>query len=247
MRINIAATFVVICVLSLSVAEMANAQRGGGRGGGRGGFGRGGGNGVLGLLQNESVMTEIELVDEQKDEIQTIQDELRQEMRERMEEMRDSDMSREERREAFMGMREEMEERQEEIEQQIEGVLLPEQLKRLKQLEIQRSARRTGGGAMGVLASDELMEKLGIDEEQRKKLEEKAAEVKKKLQERIKKLTKEAEDDILSVLSPSQRKEFREKIGESFEFEDGNDRRGRGGDRGGRGGDRRGGRPENDA
>ena len=63
-----------------------------------------------------------------------------------------------------------------------------------------------------------MLEELGIDEEQKKKLEEKIEEVRKEVEKKIKEIRKEAEDDILSVLTSEQRKMFREKIGETFDF-----------------------------
>lgn len=223
----------VVLVMSFSFAEMASAQPGGR--GGRGFFG-GFESGYLGLLRNESVMEEIELVDDQREEIEQIQDEMRQEMRDRMMEMRDSDMSPEQRRESFMALREEMEERQQGFQAQIEKVLLPGQLKRLKQLEVQSSARRSGRGMMGALTNDSMLEELGVDEKQKKELEEKAAELRQKLEEKIKKITADAEEELLSVLSSEQRKTFREMVGSSFDFGQDFERRGlRGGrDRGDR-------------
>ena len=236
MRIRVFATAIAaVCVLSICFADVASAQPGGRGGfGGRGFFG--GNDGWMGLLRNESVMNEIELVDDQKEEIAAIQDELREEMRERMMEMRD--VPREERREMFTEMREEMEERQVEIQKEIEKVLMPMQIKRLKELEVQRAAGRDGGGTMGVLNNADVLEELGVSDKQRKKLEEKAAELKKKLEEKIKKLRADAEEELLSVLSSEQRKKLRDKVGKTFDFGDEFNRRGgRGGgrDRGDRG------------
>ena len=180
---HIASAVVAVCVFSMCFADVATAQGG-----------RGFNTGYLGLLRNESVWKEIELVDDQRDELNTLREELEQEMRDRFMEMRESGMSREELREQYSEIREEMQERTVEMQEQVEEVLLPAQIKRLKELEIQNTARRRGGGSMGALQSEDLLEELGIDEDQKKKLEEKAEAVKKKLQAKIKKLTEEAED-----------------------------------------------------
>lgn len=227
MKIRVfAVAFVAALILTTGFAEIASAQGRGGRG-----FLGGFDGGYLSLLRNDAVMNEIELVDDQREELDLIQEEIRQEMRERMEEMRNSDMSWDERREIFTEMREEMQERQGDLQKQVEEVLLPGQIKRLKQLEVQNNARRNGNGRMGALSSDSMLEELGVDEKQKKKLEEKAAELKKKLQEKIKKLTSDAEEELLSVLSSEQRKKFMEKFGPAYEFGSDFDRRGR---RGGR-------------
>ena len=238
-------TTVAICAISLCFVELAEAQRGGGfRGGGFGG--RGGGS-WLALLRMESVQNEIELVDDQLEEIEGLQEEMWQEMQESMRGLRDLPM--EERREQFAELRGQMEEKQADYEKQIEDVLLPMQVKRLKELHLQSRSRRSGNGAVGILQNDEMLEELGIDEEQKKKLEEKIEEVRKEVEKKIKEIRKEAEDDILSVLTSEQRKMFREKIGETFDFGSDRDpgfRRRGGGDGGERGGGRgrRGRRPE---
>ena len=73
---------VAVCAFAivLAVCIPADAQRGGrgqgGRGGqgGQGGFRFGGqGGGWMGLLQNEAVQEEIDLIDDQLDEIEEIQ------------------------------------------------------------------------------------------------------------------------------------------------------------------------------
>ena len=261
MKINVLVT-ACVCVLALCLADVASAQPGGG-GRGRGGFG--GGNNWLGLLRMDSIQNEIELVDDQQQEIESLQEEMWTEMRENMAGMRD--LEPEERRERFAELREEMEERQVEYQEKIEKVLLPMQLKRLKELHLQSQSRRNGDGAMGVLQNEDLLEELGISEEQKKELEEKAEEVRKDLEKKIKELRAKAEKEILSVLSSEQRKKFLEKVGESFDFgnnrggfgrdggrqgrgrDGGREGRGRDGGREGRRGDegRRGGRPEQDS
>ena len=236
MRIKFSvASVVAICIFSICLTEVAMAQPGGPRD--RNFFG--GNNGWLGLLRNDSIMDEIELVDDQREEIEALEDEMREEMRERMMELRDMDGA--DRREMFTQLREEMEERQTELQTEVEKVLLPGQLKRLQELDVQQNARRNGKGAMGVLASEDILDEIGVSDKQKERLKEKAEELKKKLQERIKKMTAEAEKELLSILSPKQREKLEDKMGKAFEFGEEFDRRGRGGgrDRGGRG--RRGG------
>ncbi len=242
MRISLFLT-IAVCAVSLCMADIASAQRGGGGLGGRGTT-----NSWLGLLRMETVQDEIELVPDQMEEIEGLQEEMWGEMQERMADLRELEPA--DRREQFANLRTEMEERQGEYQTKIEGVLLPMQLKRLKELHIQSTARRRGNdGAGATLQNEDLLEELGVDEEQKKKLEEKAKELREEMQEKIKKLQKKAEEELLSVLTPEQREMYREKVGETFDF--GNDRdrgfqrggAGRGG-RGGRGGARgeRGGR-----
>ncbi len=243
----------MVAGFTLCMADFTSAQPGGPGGlGSAGGFGGGGGEGrgqdMLGLLRMESIQGEIELVDDQREEIEALQEELWNEMRERMSSVRD--LEPEERRIRFAELRTEMEAQREQYQERIEAVLLPQQLKRLKELQVQSATRRSGQGSLGILQNEAILEELGIDAEKRKELEAKAEEVLAKLQTQIRKMKADAEEEILSVLSSEQRKKFREKVGESFEFDrDGESgfggRGGRGGGPEGRGG-RGGGRPDTD-
>lgn len=205
---------ILMCVFTLVLSQFACAQ-------GRG-LDRGAANSWLGLLRMPNVQTEIELVDDQKQQIEDLQTDMYKEMREQMSEMRSQDLEPSERRERYAELREKMEERQDEYRQKIEDILLPMQVKRLKELYVQSRARRNGEGALAVLKNSEILEDLGIDEETRKKLEEKAEEVQAELAKKIKKLKAEAEKEILSVLSSEQRKKLRELMGDTFDFGDRN-------------------------
>ena len=179
-------------------------------------LGGGNANSWLGLLRKDVVKKEIELVADQEEQIEQLQGDIRQDMQDRMRDLRGLDP--EERREKMLGFREGMEQRQIEFQQKIEAVLLPMQVKRLKELQIQSQSSRNGDGAVGVLFNSEVQKELGLDEEQKKKLEAKVEDVSKKLVEKIKKLRAEAEKEILSVLSSDQRGRLREMIGETFDF-----------------------------
>jgi Spy/CpxP family protein refolding chaperone len=244
--------FLVLALLS--TAQIVNAQPG--RGGMGGGFGGGmmGMTSGLGLTADRRVQDELELI---PDQVKALED-LRQEMQEEMREM-------------FMGMggrgggdreqmmreiRENMEKLNKEFDDLANKELLPHQRDRLKQLVFQSQARVGGGVSTGRIPRM-IADELDITEEQQKAIEEKATKVQEELRKKIANLTKQAEEEIMSVLSPTQRSKFKELMGDDFEFSapqfgqrmgqaggrGGDDRGGRGGDdRGGRGGDDRGGR-----
>ena len=215
-------------VAVLVFADISQAQRGG-RGRGRGMFGAGGG--MMRLLQNEQVREELQLVDDQMEEFEELQQELQDEMRSMFEGMRDLD--RDERRQFFEDVRGKMEEKTKEYEKRMNEILLPHQVKRLKQIEMQM------GNRGGIANNSRLIEELGLEEGDVEKLKEKAAEVQKKLDEKIRKLRQQATDEIISVLSSEQQKKFKELMGEQFNM---TQRRGGPGGPGGRGGRDRGGR-----
>lgn len=203
--------------LAMCFADVASAQPGLERPGSRGRA-----NDLMGLLRNESVKAELELIDDQKEEIDSIMETMWSEMREKMSQNRDMrDLSPEERRQRYAELREEMDERRQKYMEQISEVLLPNQLARLKQLGIQSSSRRYGTGAIAVLFNKDFLDELGIDEETQEKLKKKTEEVLKELEQEVSKLRKKAEEEILSVLPSDVKKKFRESVGDSFDFSGG--------------------------
>ena len=120
---------VVALGLVLCVVDMSFAQPGrGGRGSSQMGqiF-----NNPIMLLRNEKVAEELELVDDQQEELQALQEEAMQGMRDMFMGMRD--MSSDEREEKM----EEVGEMMEKLRDDVDGILLPHQQKRLKQLNFQ--------------------------------------------------------------------------------------------------------------
>lgn len=203
-----------------------------------------GGGGELFLLQNDDVREELGLVDDQVEKLQAIRDKMREDAQAMFAGIRD--LNEDERRAKFEEMRPKMEERQKEVQREMEQVLLPHQVKRLKQIGRQLRTRQGGGG----VNPDTLADELKLTDEQKDRLREKAQEIEKKLRDKIAKIRKEAEDDLLSVLTPEQRAEWRDMVGEPFEMQfRGFGQGGPGGPGGGRGpggqGRGAGGRPQN--
>jgi len=222
--------------ISLFSVDMVHAQRGGGRMMGM----MGGQNNQFALLANKDIQEQLDLVDDQVKELESIQEEAMQIMRDMFAEMQD--LPREERGEAMRGMREKIQEKMKPMESKIKDVLLPHQHDRLKQLGFQNSGRNEGAG--GALMNDTLLEELDVTDKQREELEEAMEKAKEDLKKEYAKLVKKAEEKVLKVLDAEQRKKYRDMVGEPFQFQErrgwgggrtgGNDRGGR--DRGGRGG-----------
>lgn len=204
------APLAVAVAATLMLTSSAFAQPGGGRGfGGRGG----GGGGLGGLLRSTEVQDEIELVDEQKEELQSINADVRDQMRSLFEGMRD--LSADERREKMQDMRGEMEEIRASVEGQIKDVLLPHQYDRLQQVNLQQNIRRRGFS--GALRGD-MAEKLGITEEQLEKMTTRAQELQVEMQEKIAQLRKDSQDELRQMLTPEQRSKLEEMVGTSFDM-----------------------------
>ncbi len=234
-------TFVLPALLaigSLIITDAVLAQPDGGRMRGNW-MGMGG---TMGLLNSDQVHDELELMEDQIEELKAIQQTAQQAMRDMFSEMQD--IPREERRDYFADVRERLQERMKEFETEADQVLLPHQKQRLKQLSYQSLGRR--GGAGGTLSNKDLQEKLGISEDQARELEEARTKAQEELRKKYSDLVREAEDDILKVLTSEQRAKYKELVGEAFQFEDNQRGRffgGRGGDdRGQRGRDRGGNR-----
>jgi len=248
----------VFCFMS-SVALAQGRRGGGGRGGFGGGFGFGGGGfggGKLGLLRMEEVQKEIEIDEDQKAELDKLNEEIRGDGGQNR---NFQDLSDEERQKLFQ----EFQERTQKAEAKLGDILLPHQMDRLEQLSIQQRGT-------AALSDEKVAEKLELTDEQKEKLKTVQEEVGNTMRDEARKifqenqdgggggdafaklaeLRKEAETKILDVLTDGQKKTFEEMKGEPFEFprpqfgRGGRGGGGRGG-RGGRGGGD-GGRPEGD-
>jgi Spy/CpxP family protein refolding chaperone len=218
------ASFVCVAILANSGETFAQG------GGFRGGFG--GGGGVLGLLYRDDVRQDLQLVDEQQEKVDSLAEEIRTELQDEMREMFRGmqDLSDEERQQQFEKIRSRMEEVNANAEKRLKKVLLPHQFDRLKQIDVQMRVQQQGAGA---LTSGALAETLDLTDSQRKRLEERAAEVEQELQEKISQLRIEARKKLLDVLTGEQRAKLESLMGDDFAATDPAPGFGR---RGGRGG-----------
>ncbi len=252
---------IVMSVLSLAlVAFMVTdtlAQedgRRGGRGGGPGGFQRGGGPGgpggrggpggggdmTFGLLRIEAVQTELEISPDQQEAL----DKLAEQNRPERPDADFRNMDEEQRRAFFEKMQKEQAERTAQMKDQLIEVLLPEQIERLEQISIQLRG-------VQALEDDEVAAKLKITDEQKEKLAKVRDELqqkmrdqmreifssgdREKIQEAFGKAREDMEEEVLGVLTSTQRSDFDAMKGEPFEMPEGFGRGGPGG-RGGFGG-----------
>lgn len=222
-------------------------QRGGPPGGGgfRPGGGRpGGGDPTLMLLGIEEVQTELQIDPDQKAALAK----LREQARPERPNLDFGSMTEDERREAFEKMQKQREQRNAELKEQLIEVLLPEQMERLEQIVLQVQGVRA-------LANDEVAGRLGMTDEQKKKLGEVREQLQQEMgpkmrelfasgdreavREGMRKVGEEMQEKVLAVLTSDQRKQFDEMKGEKFEMPERFGRggfAGRGGPGGGRGG-----------
>ena len=250
-----------VALLAFMVTDvLGQGRRGGGPGGpgggqgGRGGFGQrgggpggfGGGDPTFGLLRNDAVKEEIELMPDQEEAIGKLMEQGRGERP-------DFDFrnaSEEERREFFEKMQADREERSKKMKMQLEEVLLPDQMERLEQIVVQ---------VRGVAAfrDEEIASKLGITDAQKKELEEVGQKVREEMQAKGQELRDSLRDGgnreeafakmrelfaegqelamekAIAVLNSSQRAKYDDMKGKKFEMPEGQFGFGRGGGPGG--------------
>ena len=205
------------------VAASAVAQPPGGPGGpggqrGPGMFMMGGGMmGYTQLLRIEKVQKEIELTDDQKAELQKIEEQSRARMRELFQ---GGGQDREAARQRF-------EQARQETEKAIEGVLLPNQVKRLKEIRLQVV------GIASALMDQGVRKELGVTEEQAQKIREAVQKVMEdmraqrqegeppgpeQMQQRMQEMRTKMADAVMAQLTEEQKNKWNQMIGEKFEI-----------------------------
>jgi predicted transcriptional regulator len=73
-------------------------------------------------------------------------------------------------------------------------------------------------GAANTLLSKEMVEELGIDAAQKKRIEDRQKELKQELADRMAKLKEEIRDKLLSELTSDQKSKLEELSGDKFEY-----------------------------
>ncbi|QEG20232.1 hypothetical protein [Mariniblastus fucicola] len=170
----------------------------------------------LSLLDNTDVREELELVGDQLDQFQSAQNELQEQIREKAQSMAGGKLDPSQMKDIAM----EIAELQKGRQAKLESMLLPHQLDRLKQVALQIQMQKSG--AARTLLSDQVMEELGIDEAQKKRIEDRQKELKKELAERMEKLKEEIKGKLLSELTSTQQAKLKELSGDKFDYKPNN-------------------------
>lgn len=165
------------------------------------------------MLGNESVRSELKLTEQQRTSAQRILDESNQRM---------SDLVKKSIREGRgingTQIAEFTSASRKEAEAAIEEILLPAQLKRIRQLAYQVEVSRSGLGE--ALTTGRLGKEVGVTDNQKQHLSEKAAAIEAELRQAIVKLRSAAQAKLLEELSTQQRQEAHEMLGDYFYFEE---------------------------
>ncbi len=214
------AALAIVCVASASAQVVV--QGGGGAYGGMRGYSPSS-QSLMYLLYYPQLQKEIEIIDEQKAELQKIQSEMTAKMTEAYKTLGDTKIEdQQERQKKYTEIYQEL---GKETEERVNKLLLPHQKKRLTQIMLQMKLQQSGYGYgfAGAIGGDDVAKELGITdaqkEELRKKEEEVRAGMQKKYQEFYKKLQEETTTELMSVLTPAQRKKLEELTGAKFEWQ----------------------------
>jgi hypothetical protein len=181
---------------------------------GNGGFSFGGPD-QFGLLGDSGFQSELNLVDEQIERFKEVQENFNERMTEVTKQMRSDDGKLNLDADVIERIRALSEEIKAQKKEEIEGLLLPEQLERLKQVTLQKKMSQQG--AMSALRGKEVAEALGLDEEQLSSLREKSKELSARVQEEIAAAKEKARKELLDELTPDQQEKLKTMIGEKFE------------------------------
>ncbi|MDA7879969.1 hypothetical protein OAU26_00015 [Mariniblastus sp.] len=165
----------------------------------------------LSMLSNPSVQKDLELVGDQLKQVQDLQAEFANQMKDQLGSLTNGGFSPEQ----MKGIPALIAKIKEKQKDQLESLLLPHQLERLKQVALQTHMKQAG--TAGALATDQVADALGITSEQIENLKSRSKEINKKLQEDIESLKKEAQQELLGELTTDQQKKLKELTGDKYE------------------------------
>jgi len=215
--------FVSIGLVSMAVVALFATVSSAQPGGGRGGFGRGMMQSPAAmwgmLLQAPTVQKDLNLTEDQQAKIKELSEKARAGMAELFQGMRDLSPEEQQARRAEMGKR------AEEQRKSLEGILLPNQVARLKEIVLQRRG-------LSALQDKEIQETLALSDEQKEKLKTIQADARKKSQEvfqnqdleqqarreKLQEIQKEASEAATAVLTSEQKEKFEKMQGTKLDI-----------------------------
>jgi hypothetical protein len=161
----------------------------------------------LGLLADPSVREDIEMMDDQYKQIQEFNREIQRRSAEAIKGLDLTDRDK---------LIQQISQMRAKARNELEDVLLPKQIQRLKQIQVQALLRRQS--FVDLLTEDPVKSSLGITDQQVRSLKIEEQKIERDLQGEIAKLRAKARERLISQLDPSQQAEAKELIGDAFEF-----------------------------
>lgn len=172
---------------------------------------------LLPWLHSPQMEKELEIVAEQKEALAKLQKQSIEDMNKLYKEAQTGDQREVTKRyyelSAAMGV---------DTDKRVKAILLPNQIRRLQQIALQMKLGATAYGHVDGLVNGIVAEELQLTEAQKRQLKEKqkeiTADIQRKTQEFYKELRESSHQELLSVLTPEQRKKLDDLTGEKFEW-----------------------------
>lgn len=163
------------------------------------------------MLSNPSVQKDLELVGDQLKKVQDLQADFAAQMKEQIGDLNKGGLNKDRLKDLPILMKKLREQQRE----QMEGMLLPHQIDRLKQVAFQTHMKQAG--TAGALASKKVAEELGLTEDQLERLKERSKEINEQLAKDMEALKEKAKDELLNELTSDQKAKLKELTGDKYE------------------------------
>lgn len=171
---------------------------------------------LMHLLRNQSIRDEIELVESQYEKMRKRNEQIQAELKELSQSlMKAKDGAFKFDSEALKKIVERQAEFQKNAKADLEEMLLPHQIKRLRQVALQDQMNRFGTAE--ALSTGVLAEALELTDEQKESLKEKSKEIEERVRKEIAKIRAEAKQELYKVLDAKQQDKLSELVGDHFE------------------------------
>ena len=167
----------------------------------------------FGLLSNTDIQKELDFVGDQRDQLTRLQKEYNQRIQEKVGLLGKGGFDPKKAHE----IGDEIKSMQEQQKKDVEDLLLPHQISRLQQIQLQQKMK--GMGTVNALSDKKVLEELGITEEQLAKLKERAKELSDEMQKKMQKLREETQENLLKELTSEQRAKLKSMTGEKFDYQ----------------------------
>ena len=169
---------------------------------------------TMGILSNENIRSDIEMVDDQYQELQDLSARIQSRAADQIRGLNFKDAG---------NLVAQIQNIRKQSTKELNAVLLPHQLKRLRQIQMQSLLQRRS--LAEVLTTDPVKSELEITDRQSDELKDFEKVVKEDLAKEIAKLQEVARNRLLSKLNPNQEQRAKDLIGEAFEFKSGVDKK----------------------
>ena len=162
---------------------------------------------TMGWLANENIRADLEMLDDQYEELQELNNSVRKRAGEQLRGLDFTDSA---------NLMKQIQAIRASATDDINAVLLPHQLERLRQIQMQSRLRRQS--LVDILTSNPVKGELKVTDAQSKELRAEEKRLQEEMEAEIARLRKEARERILSKLDSEQKAEVEKMLGDEFKF-----------------------------